>query len=83
MLPARRFDAREALALGLLARAVPPEGLQAAVEEEVRQLLGCAPGAVADAKRLIARLGGGGECDLHSTVTSSPGRMVPPVSTCA
>jgi methylglutaconyl-CoA hydratase len=58
MLPARRFDAREALSLGLLARIVPPEGLREAVEEEVRLLLGCAPGAVADAKRLIRTLGG-------------------------
>lgn len=59
MLPSRRFDAREALAMGLLARVVPPEGLRDAVEEEIGHLLACAPGAVADAKRLIRTLGGG------------------------
>lgn len=61
MLPARRFDAREAESVGLLARVVPPEGTHEAVEEEVERLLACAPGAVADAKRLIRSLGGGVE----------------------
>lgn len=56
MLPARRFDAREALGLGLLARVVPVETLQAGVEEEVGALLACAPGAVADTKALIRSL---------------------------
>lgn len=59
MLNARRFDAAEALAMGLLTRVVPPEGLRAAVEEEVGRVLACAPGAVSDAKRLIRALGGG------------------------
>ena len=56
MLSARRFGPEEALALGLLARVVPPEGLDAAIEEEVAALLACAPGAVADTKRLIRDL---------------------------
>jgi methylglutaconyl-CoA hydratase len=56
MLPATPFDAAEAQALGLLARVVPPDGLDAAVEEEVARLLACAPGAVADAKGLIRTL---------------------------
>ncbi len=53
----RIFDAGEAVALGVLARAVPPEELDAAVEEEIAPWLGCAPGAVADAKALARRLG--------------------------
>lgn len=53
---ARRFDAAEAVRLGLLARAVPPDALDAAVEAEVAPYLACAPGAVAEAKALIHRL---------------------------
>ena len=56
MLSARRLRPEEALRLGLLARVVPPEGLDAAIEEEVAALLACAPGAVADTKRLIRDL---------------------------
>lgn len=52
---ARLFDAAEAVALGLVARAVPAEGLDAAVEAEVAPYLACAPGAVAEAKRLLRR----------------------------
>ena len=54
---ARLFGAEEAVRLGLLARAVPAEGLDAAVEAEVRPCLACAPGAVAAAKALTRRLG--------------------------
>jgi len=53
---ARLFDAAEAVAMGLLARAVPAEGLDAAVEAEVAPYLACAPGAVAEGKRLLRRL---------------------------
>ncbi len=53
---AKGFDAEEAVALGLLARAVPPEALDAAVEAEVAPALACAPGAMAEAKALIAAL---------------------------
>jgi len=49
----RRFDANEALALGLLDRVVAPEELEAAVEEEIDLALQCAPAAVATIKRLI------------------------------
>jgi methylglutaconyl-CoA hydratase len=59
MLPSRRFEPGEALALGLLTRVVAPERLREAVEEEVGLLLDCAPGAVAAAKALIRTLGGG------------------------
>jgi methylglutaconyl-CoA hydratase len=54
----RVFDAQEAVALGLLARAVAPEELDAAVEREVTPYLACAPGAVAAAKKLAQDLGG-------------------------
>ncbi|SPH17322.1 Short-chain-enoyl-CoA hydratase [Defluviimonas aquaemixtae] len=54
---ARLFGAEEAVSLGLLARAVAPEDLDAAVEAEVAPYLACAPGAVADAKALARRLG--------------------------
>ncbi len=54
---ARRFSAAEAVRLGLLARAVPADDLDAAVEAEVVPYLSCAPGAVAEAKALVRRLG--------------------------
>jgi methylglutaconyl-CoA hydratase len=54
---ARLFDAAEAVRLGLLARAVAPEALDAALEAEVAPYLACAPGAVAAAKALALRLG--------------------------
>ncbi|MEM8824147.1 MAG: crotonase/enoyl-CoA hydratase family protein [Pseudomonadota bacterium] len=53
----RRVDAAEAVRLGVLAKAVPMAELDAAVEAEVAPYLACAPGAVADAKRLARRLG--------------------------
>jgi methylglutaconyl-CoA hydratase len=54
---ARVFGAEEAVRLGLLARAVPEAELDAAVEAEVAPYLACAPGAVAEAKALVRRLG--------------------------
>ena len=56
---ARLFEAEEAVTLGLLARTVDPEGLDAAVEAEVVPYLACAPGAVARAKALAQHLGAG------------------------
>ncbi len=53
----RRFDAAEAVTLGLIARAVPVTDLDAAVEDDVTPYLACAPGAVAAAKALTRRLG--------------------------
>lgn len=53
---ARIFGAEEAVDLGLLARAVPADDLDAAVEAEVAPYLSCAPGAVAKAKALVAQL---------------------------
>ncbi|MBY6082694.1 crotonase/enoyl-CoA hydratase family protein [Ruegeria arenilitoris] len=54
---ARLFDAAEAVDLGLLARAVPADELDAAIEAEVLPYLSCAPGAVASAKALVRDLG--------------------------
>ncbi|UWQ17824.1 crotonase/enoyl-CoA hydratase family protein [Jannaschia sp. M317] len=53
----RRFDAAEAQQLGVIARVVAPDALDAAVEAEVTPYLSCAPGAVADAKALARSLG--------------------------
>jgi len=53
----RRFDAVEAVDLGLVARAVPQDDLEAAVEAEVAPYLDCAPGAVARAKALLRGFG--------------------------
>lgn len=49
----RRFDAAEAVAVGLLDRAVPAEALDLAIEEEIGLALQCAPGAVRTIKGLI------------------------------
>ena len=54
---ARLFKADEAVTLGLLAKAVPAEALDAAVEAEVAPYMNCAPGAVASAKALTRALG--------------------------
>lgn len=54
---ARVFDADEAAALGLVARVVAPDDLDAAVEAEVTPYLSAAPGAVAAAKSLARALG--------------------------
>lgn len=53
----RRFGAAEAVELGLLAKAVPAEDLDAAVEAEVAPYLDCAPAAVGRAKGLLRALG--------------------------
>ena len=55
---ARLFDATEAVTLGLLAKCVPADDLDAAVEAEVAPYLNCAPGAVAEGKALAQSLGG-------------------------
>ena len=66
---ARLFGAEEAVTLGLLARSVPEEALDAAVEAEVKPYLACAPGAVASAKALALRLGGAiTEADVEHSI---------------
>ncbi len=52
----RRFDAADALRLGLIARAVTPEDLDRAVEAEIKPYLAASPGAVATAKAMALRL---------------------------
>ena len=59
----RVFDAGEAAGLGLFAEVTAPEALDARVEKEVRAYLGCAPGAVADAKRLARTLAPGPDAE--------------------
>ncbi len=54
----RVFEADEAVSLGLIARTVPGDALDAAVEAEIAPYLSAAPGAVAAGKALVAELGG-------------------------
>lgn len=66
---ARLFGAEEAERLGLLARVVASEALDAAVEAEVAPYLDCAPGAVAAAKALARRLGPSiGEAEIAMSI---------------
>ena len=58
MLNAHRFAAEEAVSLGLVAKSVSADKLDEAVEEEISELLRCAPDAVFAAKRLIAEVRG-------------------------
>ncbi|MEM7073827.1 MAG: crotonase/enoyl-CoA hydratase family protein [Pseudomonadota bacterium] len=53
----RRFDAAEAVRLGLLSAAVPEDSLDEAVAREVAPCLACAPGAVSEAKALLRSFG--------------------------
>ncbi|MCB2095109.1 MAG: crotonase/enoyl-CoA hydratase family protein [Rhodobacteraceae bacterium] len=57
MMSSRLFDAEEARDLGVVARVVAEDTLDAAVEAEVTPYLSCAPGAVAAAKALTRRMG--------------------------
>ena len=50
------IDAGEARAVGLVSEVVPADQLEAAAQRHVGQVLACAPGAVADAKRLFRDL---------------------------
>jgi methylglutaconyl-CoA hydratase len=58
MLTAHRFSGPEAVTLGLIAKSVSAEKLDEAVEEEISELLRCAPEAVCAAKRLIEEVRG-------------------------
>ncbi|MGI9351234.1 MAG: crotonase/enoyl-CoA hydratase family protein [Rhizobiaceae bacterium] len=53
----RRFDASEAVELGLLSKSVPADELDAGVEAEIEPYLATAPDAVARAKALARSLG--------------------------
>lgn len=56
MLSARPIAAAEAVAINLLARAVPANHLPQAVEQEVAAFLACAPGATSDTKAYLRSL---------------------------
>ncbi|WP_050528647.1 crotonase/enoyl-CoA hydratase family protein [Pseudorhodobacter aquimaris] len=78
---ARLFDAQEAVALDLLARAVAPDDLDAAIEAEVRPYLSCAPGAVAEAKALIATLSStSGPAQIEASIAALVTRWESPES---
>ncbi|MDG4649104.1 crotonase/enoyl-CoA hydratase family protein [Roseibacterium sp. SDUM158017] len=71
----RIFGAAEAVDLGLLARAVPRDALDAAVEAEIAPYLSAAPGAVAAGKKLVADLGAGvDEAQVAMTIEALVGR---------
>lgn len=57
MMSSRVFGADEARDLGIVAKVVAEESLDAAIEAEVVPYLSCAPGAVAAAKALTRRMG--------------------------
>ena len=56
MLNAHFFKGNEAVTLGLLDKSVAPDELDNAVENEITELLNCAPNAVARTKKLIDRI---------------------------
>lgn len=58
-LTAERFDAAEALRIGLVHEVVPAADLAAAGEKIVTTLLGCGPNALREAKALIRRIAHG------------------------
>lgn len=58
-LTASRIDAAEAQRVGLVQRVVPLEGLDAAVDAVLAELLACGPAAQAEIKQLYARLAPG------------------------
>ena len=58
MLNAHRFSAKEAVRLGLVAKAVPSKSLEGEIEKEITDLLLCAPEAVSVTKKLISEVNG-------------------------
>ena len=66
MLNAHRFAAAEAVVLGLISKSVSAEKLDEAVEEEISELLHCAPEAVSATKILIAEVRGKEPDDVRS-----------------
>lgn len=65
------FDAAEAKAIGLVAKVASPEGIAAMTGQCIEQALSCAPGAVADAKRLFRKIANGeaAEADVVGALT--------------
>ena len=75
----RRFGAAEAVDLDLLARSVSADDLDAAIEAEIKPYLSAAPGAVAEGKALVAKLGGGvSDSDIAATIDALVGRWESP-----
>lgn len=66
MLRGRRFDAAEAVRMGLVTAAVPRQELDATVDSVVADLLAGAPGAIAATKQLIARVPAMSEADAFA-----------------
>ena len=58
MLNAHRFSAKEAVRLGLVAKAVSSQTLEEEIEKEITELLRCAPEAVFSTKSLISEIRG-------------------------
>ena len=78
---ARIFDATEAVELGLLARVVAPDALEAEALAEAEPYLACAPGAVADSKALLRRLGPRIDASvIETTIEALVGRWQSPES---
>ena len=67
MLLASPFDAVEALRVGLVQRVVPLDQLDDAVDLAVRDLLQCAPGALATIKRIPGLISGDADLTRHIT----------------
>ena len=70
MLLAAPFAADEALRIGLIHRAAPPDRLDAAVADVVADLLRGAPGALATIKRLPAMVGAADPAAAHAAMTN-------------
>ena len=58
MLNAHRFSAKEAVRIGLVAKAVSSQCLEEEIEKEITELLRCAPEAVSSTKILISEVRG-------------------------
>ena len=58
LLSAERFSAAQAKAMGLVQELVPMAELDAAVERVAQAFLACAPGALAEAKKLLRKVAG-------------------------
>ena len=76
MLNATDMDGAAAVRWGLLDEAVEPAALDAAVDREIAACLRCAPGAVADCKRLIEFVSTHGTSEEYSLHCQPIGRPV-------
>lgn len=69
-LTGERFDARRALAIGLINRVVPESELDAAIAERLSALLAAAPGAQSAIKRLIPYVASEGDSPASRAFTA-------------